>query len=118
MKLRLLDDSVRLRLSRSEVIAVREHGVVESRTRFPNGSVFTFALESLAGDAESSASYARDRMVLKVPAAEIRAWASDDAAVSLRGELQLPDGGALKLLVEKDSSVYLPEATKTNRISS
>lgn len=47
MKLRLLDDSIRLRLSRSEVVAGGEGSIVEGRTRFPDGSKFTFALEAL-----------------------------------------------------------------------
>lgn len=110
MKLRLLDDSVRLRLSRSEVVAAHEDGIVECRTRFPDGSVFTFALETLASETTSSASYASDRMVLKLPASEILAWANDDAAVSLRSELKLPDGGVLKLLVEKDFKCLSPRA--------
>jgi hypothetical protein len=102
MKLRLLDDSIRLRLSRSEVVAAHEQGVVEGQTRFPDGSVFRFALEALPSTSGARACYVGDRMVVQLPAAEISAWASDDTAVSLRGELSLPVGGPLKLLVEKD----------------
>ncbi len=101
MKLRLLDDSIRLRLSRSEVVAAEQQGVVEGQTRFPDGTVFQFALEALS-TGSLSASYAGDRMVVRLPAAEISTWANDDAAVSLRGELKLPDGAHLKLFVEKD----------------
>ena len=108
MKLRLLNDSIRLRLSRSEVAAADKEGVVEGHTRFPDGSIFTFALEALEKRSGASASYARDRMVVKLPAPEISAWASDDAAVSLHGELELPDGGSLKLLVEKDFQCVTP----------
>jgi hypothetical protein len=60
MKLRLLDDSIRLRLSRDEAIAADERGIVEGRTRFPDGSVFTFALEALRNSSSASASYATD----------------------------------------------------------
>jgi len=108
MKLRLQNDSVRLRLSQSEVVAAAQHGIVEGRTRFPDGSVFTFALEALDKGAAPSASYTRDRMVVKLPAAEISGWASDDESVSLHGELELPDGGLLRLLVEKDFKCAIP----------
>jgi hypothetical protein len=108
MKLRLLDDSIRLRLSQSEVVAADEQGIVESRTRFPDGSTFSFALQALKKGSEMSASYARDRLVVKLPASEISAWANDDAAVSLRGEVRLPDGGQLKVLVEKDFKCLTP----------
>jgi hypothetical protein len=97
----LLDDSIRLRLSRSDVIAVEQHGLVEGQTRFPAGSKFTFALEA-EPKGEACAEYAGGRMVVRLPAAEITSWANDDAAVSLRGEVELADGSRLNLLVEKD----------------
>jgi hypothetical protein len=108
MKLRLLGDSIRLRLSQGEVAAADQKGVVEGRTRFPDGSTFTFALEALQDGSVASASYGRDRMVVKLPATEISAWANDDQAVSLHGELTLPAGGPLKLLVEKDFRCLSP----------
>ena len=108
MKLRLLEDSIRLRLSRDEVIAADERGIVEGRTRFPDGSVFTFALEALKNSSNASASFASDRLVVKLPAPKISAWAKDDTAVSLHGELELPLGGQLKLLVEKDFRCISP----------
>jgi len=108
MKLRLLDDSIRLRLSRGEVAAADEQGVVEGQTRFPDGSVFTFALEALRDGSQASASYSGRRMVVKLPAPEISTWANDDAAVSLQRELKLPLGGPLKLLVEKDFQCVSP----------
>ena len=108
MKLRLLDDSIRLRLSQSEVVAADEQGIVESRTRFPDGSTFTFVLEARKIGADMSATYARDRLVVKLPASEISAWANDDEAVSLRGEVRLPCGDHLKLLVEKDFKCLTP----------
>ena len=102
MKLRLLDDSIRLRLSRSDVATVAEQGVVEGQTRLPRGGVFTYVLEALPNGPDSNAAYVDDRLVVKLPASEISAWADDDAAVSLRGEVPLPDGDRLRLLVEKD----------------
>lgn len=101
MKLRLLNDSIRLRLSRSEVAEADGRGAVEAKTRFPNGSAFTVALETQAGG-PAGASYVRDRMVVRLPTSEISRWAKDDTAVSLRAEVELPGGGSLSLLVEKD----------------
>jgi Family of unknown function (DUF7009) len=48
-------------------------------------------------------------MVVKLPAREISAWANDDDAVSLRGEVRLPDGGHSKVLVEKDFRCRVPQ---------
>lgn len=108
MKLRLLDDTIRLRLSQSEVAAASAEGLVESQTRFPDGSVLTFALEALSEGSEPGASFGGERLVVRMPATEIAAWAGDDTAVTLRGELALPAGGDLKLLVEKDFRCLSP----------
>lgn len=101
MKLRLLDDSIRLRLSRSDVVAANERGIVEARTRFPDGSAFKFALRS-SNAGEASAEFDGGRMLVGLPAAEISAWVNDDTSVSVHKEIELPDGGHLKLLIEKD----------------
>ena len=101
VKLRLLDDTIRLRLSRTDVVAASEQGVVEGQTRFPGGVSFRFALEALP-QGGAHASYAADRLVVGLPAEDIVGWAGDDQAVSLHAEVPLDDGGRLKLLVEKD----------------
>lgn len=101
MKLRLLDDSIRLRLSRTDVTRADEEGIVEGRTRFPDGSAFTFALESQPAG-KASAACAGGRMVVRLPATEISRWAGDDTVVSLERDVDLPGGDRLKLLIEKD----------------
>ena len=101
MKLRLLDDSIRLRLSQSEVVAVDASGSVEGQTRFPNGAAFRFALEAAPEDT-ASARFDGGRLVVALPRSDINAWAHDDSAVSLREEIALADSATLKLLVEKD----------------
>lgn len=107
MKLRLLDDSIRLRLSRTEVLAAEQQGRVEARTRFPDGSNLVFALESVDQDSRS-ASFADNRLIVRLPAQELANWAHDDAAVSIHGDLSLPDGDQLTLLVEKDFQCVTP----------
>jgi hypothetical protein len=101
VKLRLLDDSIRLRLSQSDVVAADREGFVEAQTAFPDGSVFKFALRSSA-DGKASAEFKGGRMLVGLPASDISRWANDDTAVSILEELELPGGGQLKLLVEKD----------------
>ena len=101
MKIRILDDSIRLRLSQSDVALADERGVVEGRTRFPDGSAFTYALETVR-QGKAGASYGNGRMLIRLPAAEVSGWANDDTAVSLESTINLPEGGSLRILVEKD----------------
>lgn len=101
MKLRILDDSIRLRLSRGDVDRARENGAVEGRTSFPDGSAFTYVFE--VSDSEPCGAVCEDgRIVVRLPAGDVVAWATDDSAVSLRRALALPAGGELKVLIEKD----------------
>lgn len=108
MKLRLLDDSIRLRLSQSEVTAADEVRSVEACTRFPDGSSFHFVLRSDADLAGASAAFGAEGLVVSLPSAEISAWARDDQAVSLHREIALPGGSTLTLLVEKDFRCLTP----------
>lgn len=102
MKLRLLNDSIRLRLSRSDVAAADAQGAVEARTQFPDGRAFTYVLEASPECAAADVAYTGDRMVVRLPRSNITAWANDDTAVSLRSQVKLPSGEPLKLLIEKD----------------
>jgi len=102
VKLRLLDDSIRLRLSRSDVAAADGGGRVQAQTRFPGGRTFTYVLETSPEGSPVEAAYNDDRMVVRLPRADMTAWANDDTAVSLRRDVDLADGAVLKLLIEKD----------------
>lgn len=107
MKLRLLDDSIRLRLSQAEVQTAEQDGSVEARTRFPGGQALIVALESSDASA-ASASFEGNRLVVGLPAHEIEQWANDDAAVSMHGQVALADGSQLTVLVEKDFRCITP----------
>jgi hypothetical protein len=107
VKLRLLDDSIRLRLSQGEVQTAEHNGSVEGQTRFPGGKALIVALESTDATT-ASASLEGNRLVVGLPAQEIGRWANDDTAVSLHGEVALADGSQLTLLVEKDFRCITP----------
>jgi len=102
VKLRLLDDSIRLRMSRSDVAAAGKGNAVQAQTRFPDGRAFTYVLEPSAEGAMADAAYTDGRMVVRLPRSDIAAWANDDTAVALRSEIDLSSGESLKLLIEKD----------------
>lgn len=105
MKLRILDDSIRLRLDRSEVAQIARGEAVARQTRFPGGTALGYRLETVSGDAE--AAFGGDTVVLRLPIEAVRAWAADDGSISLREALPL-EGGTLALLVEKDFECIAP----------
>lgn len=105
MKIRILDDSVRLRLARSEVERIATGCAVEANTRFPDGGCFRYVVE--VGGGEIAAAFRAGSLVIGIPSDVARHWATTDSEVSIRGSLPLDDG-ALGILIEKDFECLEP----------
>ncbi len=96
MKIRILNDAVRLRLDRDEVQAIARGETVGGATRFVDSDVFAYWL--VPGDVSTPvAAFRNGRLTVTVPARDATRWANDDTAVSMSGE-----HGATSLLIEKD----------------
>lgn len=103
MKLRILDDSVRLRLPRGEVERLCADGRVEATTHFGPGPqqrlVYALVVDP---HAEVISAVITDREIaVHVPSATAQAWAQGDE-VSLRAEQAVGQDRTLSLLIEKD----------------
>lgn len=98
MKLRIKGDTIRLRLTRSEVAAVARGDAVAETTALPQP--FTYALET-SGE-RTGAAFADGRMTVTIPAAVAAHWAGTEE-VSLRGR-----EGEVEILVEKDFACLVP----------
>jgi hypothetical protein len=107
MKLRVLDNSIRLRLTRSEVDAALQDGLVKGRVTFPASKSFAYVLESSPAAVSSEAKISNNVLTVRIPESEIRAWASSEQ-VSIAAEQVLDEGGYLKILVEKDFACLAP----------
>jgi hypothetical protein len=104
MKLRILDDSIRLRLDRDEVERLGTGGAVESATRFPSGASLLYRLNA---GAEALATYVNGTITVTLPQRATQHWAATESEVSIRASLPL-DGGKLAILVEKDFECLAP----------
>ncbi len=97
MKLRIRGNTIRLRLLRSEVTELAEHGIVSENTSFGGGSVLTYRIVS-DGEAEAVASSFDEGIVtVSVPIADLLEWAEEDTRVGIEAE-----SGSLRILIEKD----------------
>jgi hypothetical protein len=92
MKLRIQSDSVRLRLSQTEVARFAETGRLEETLNVAPGAVFRYALES--GDT-LCVSYHENALRIIVPAAESQTWVNTD-------QVGISGGTTVRILVEKD----------------
>lgn len=107
MKLRIRDNSVRLRLTRGEVDTLRDEGLVGGRTVFPAGREFQYVLESSPAIVSPGAFLSDCVMTVRLPETTVLAWAATEQ-VSIHGEQVLQDGETVSILVEKDFTCLAP----------
>lgn len=107
MKLRILDDSLRLRLTRTEVDVVSTDGLVRGRVHFAGTNTFDYVLESSPATVKPEAHISNNVLTIRVPTMDIQNWASSEQ-VSIISEQVLNDGDPLKILIEKDFACLAP----------
>jgi len=99
VKLRIHEDSLRLRLNRSDVEQFRETGICAESLRFGSGSQLIYTLEISSRVTVMEAQYRQDRIRILLPIEIARKWAGSDQ-ISL--SLNRVDGSGPTLLIEKD----------------
>lgn len=107
MKLRVLDNSIRLRLTQSEVLTVRAEGLVRGRVRFAGSNTFDYILESSPATVRPEAHISNNVLTVRVPKMDVAQWADSDR-ISIEAEQFLDDGEHLRILVEKDFHCLSP----------
>lgn len=102
MKLRIQDNSVRLRLSRPEVDSFAESGRVMAATSFGRGARLQYGLERTDAVAALTVHFEPSEILIRVPSALGRQWTASSEMVGMEAEQPLDGGGTLTILVEKD----------------
>lgn len=97
MKLRISGDSLRLRLTRTEVESLRNEGIVECAIRFSAKSSLRYLVASSPDASGVRVNYDGDSIRVLMPQALAAAWADGDE-VTIEGT----DSDGVRILVEKD----------------
>lgn len=102
MKLRIKGNTIRLRLSRSEVDRFREGREVLETTRFGPGdhNRLTYMITPI-GSAELTASFAENRIIIGIPKAVGDQWA-DTEQIGVEARISVGEGEVLEVVIEKD----------------
>ncbi len=102
MKLRIKGNSLRFRISPTEMDRLLEHGRIEDTIHFgiEADAKLTYALKLAPVAAKLSARYARQAITIEIPGETARAWAKGQE-VGLYGESETQTG-TLELAIEKD----------------
>lgn len=105
MKLRIRENTIRLRLKRAEVDQLASGRSIVEQTRFPD-SVLTYRLD-IADDGKFSASFRDGSLTICLPESEVMQW-SQNEQVSIIAEQPLKNAEVLSLLIEKDFECLAP----------
>jgi hypothetical protein len=100
MKIRIKGNSVRIRLTKSEVDHFGRYGYIEEATEFGNNSL-VYALEKTSSKEELAAVMEGNKITMLVPDAMHNEWI-DTERVGFENRMDIGDGKELFLLLEKD----------------
>lgn len=101
MKIRIRDNTVRLRLTKTEVTVLAETGEVSCITDFGNGMLLTYRICKSDNSPGLSASFENNVITVMVPNEKVMHWANSEE-ISLMAEQKNKSGMPLRLLIEKD----------------
>lgn len=100
MKIRIKGNSVRLRLTKTEVETFVKEGRYAETTNFANNQLI-YVLEAKAGISELEAQYVADTITVYFPEDKKEEWANGNQ-VGLSNHVAWNDSNQLSVLVEKD----------------
>ncbi len=100
MKIRIKSNSIRFRLTKSEVSKLATTGYLEEETLFPNNK-FIYALQGTDQANGLTASFANNKITLFIPRSFITEW-PNNSEVGIENNMLLPENNTLYLLIEKD----------------
>ena len=113
MKLRIQGNSIRLRLSKTDVETFKTNGYLEEKTDF-GFRTFTYAINRLR-DGEMSAAFDDGLMVIHIPEAKAHEWTdTDEVGIEYNQDVD-GYGLSLHLVVEKDFKCIGKEGTDSEK---
>ena len=113
MKLRVKNNSIRLRLTQSEVARLGDAGRVEETIEFglePRQQL-VYTLEITTAEKNVYAAIENNRVTIFVPKTQADEWIKSEQ-VSIKIDQSIGGGKILSLLVEKDFACLEPRATE------
>lgn len=101
MKLRTTHNSIRIRIRKSEIEALKAEGQVVERIRFPLGTLLQFALQIDEKEEKVTAGLEDNFLKVSIPKREAEAWMNSNQ-VGIEKHIPVLENEELHLLIEKD----------------
>lgn len=100
MKLRIKGNSIRIRLTKTEVATISGKGYLEEKTDF-GGNTLTYALQRVDEGDTLSANFSGQTITMTVPRKLTEGWPGNDI-ISFDARIPVSEHASLYLLLEKD----------------
>ncbi len=101
MKLRLRENSIRLRLLQSEVEQLRQNGTVSEKIRFNEQQTLTYTLVVSATATEISSRFENREIIIEIPMGAALEWTTTDL-IGLENKQKINENLTLEITLEKD----------------
>lgn len=102
MKLRIRGNSIRLRLTKSDIAQFADTGSVEERVDFGFAKpALSYRLDRMTDDDMTRARFEDDCLSISIPAAAAESWIKSEQ-VSIEAAQPIGENKVLRILVEKD----------------
>lgn len=101
MKIRIKGNSIRFRLTKTDIAEFGQQGFVEEKTEFPDGPVFQYRIERKAGITNMEASFSGNSISILIPDKIVEEWTTTDI-IGFSHKAAIGKGKDLFLLIEKD----------------
>jgi hypothetical protein len=109
MKLRIRDNSVRIRIARNELVRLASGQMVEQRTEFSTSAILVTVVEPTDHTDRFTATFEAGRIKLQVPIDQIRELAETER-VGIESHQPITENRSLQILLEKDFDCLHPKA--------
>lgn len=100
MKIRIKSNSLRIRITRSELMEFKNTGYLEEKTEFGNNTL-TYALAKHPTGNHLSAKFSENKITLFIPEQLSQDW-TETERVGFEHEMEIGNGKKLFLILEKD----------------
>ncbi|MFT4761116.1 MAG: hypothetical protein ACI9XO_000918 [Paraglaciecola sp.] len=102
MKIRIKGNSIRFRLSQSDIELFNKEGIIKEETNFGNGQAqFLYALVNQEDAEKMTAAFQNNEIRVLVPEDMATNWTATDL-VGLSAQMPLENEESLSILIEKD----------------
>lgn len=100
MKLRIKGNTIRFRLTKSEVAYFSEKGTIKETTNFITGD-FSYGMQTSPDASAITAGFNNNEIILTIPERQAKEW-TETNKVGLSEEMPINDNKKLYILIEKD----------------